>query len=55
MSSEVITRRNLPHWYVPTAFHFVTYRLAGTIPRHVLQTLRANRDLLLEQKPHVFT
>ena len=40
MSEEVITRRNLPHWYVPGAAHFVTYRLAGTIPDHVLAELR---------------
>jgi putative DNA methylase len=38
---EVITRRHLPHWYVPGAAHFVTYRLAGTIPAEVLRQLRA--------------
>jgi hypothetical protein len=25
---EIITRGKLPHWYVPHAAHFVTYRLA---------------------------
>lgn len=25
-SPETITRRNLPHWYMPGAAHFVTYR-----------------------------
>jgi putative transposase len=49
---EVITRRNLPHWYVPGAAHFVTYRLFQTIPEYVLarlkeqsnQRLRSNVD-----------
>jgi len=45
---ETITRRNVPHWYVPHAFHFVTYRLADTIPVDVLQELRAKRDALLQ-------
>jgi putative DNA methylase len=40
---ESITRRNLPHWYVPNAWHFVTYRLANTIPSAVLHQLRENR------------
>jgi len=50
MPREIITRRNLPHWYVPTAVHFVTYRLVGTIPMEVLQGLRAERDRLLKEK-----
>jgi len=44
---EIITRGNLPHWYVPGAAHFVTYRLAGTLPRHVLDSLAARKDELL--------
>jgi putative DNA methylase len=35
MTQERITRRVLPHWYVPGAAHFITYRLAGTIPEVV--------------------
>ena len=41
---ETISRRNLPHWFVPAAWHFVTYRLAGTIPAAVLYQLRDCRD-----------
>jgi putative DNA methylase len=41
---ETITRRNLPHWFVPGAWHFVTYRLAGTIPVAVLHELRQSRE-----------
>lgn len=48
---EIITRRILPHWYVPRAAHFVTYRLAGTIPASVLQGLRARREAALKTKP----
>jgi len=44
VGDEVITRRRLPHWYVPGALHFVTYRLAGTIPATVLQELREERE-----------
>jgi len=41
---ETITHRNLPHWFVPGAAHFVTYRLAGTIPVAVLAELRSERE-----------
>jgi len=51
MPGEVITRRNLPHWYVPCAVHFVTYRLAGTIPLPVLDALRKERAERLRQEP----
>jgi putative DNA methylase len=50
LDRQIITRRNLPHWYVPGAVHFVTYRLAGTIPREVLQRLRSERDARLRQQ-----
>src|SRR5262245_22955613 len=43
-AEQVITRRNLPHGYVPGAVHFVTYRLAGTIPTHVLDAWRQEFD-----------
>jgi putative DNA methylase len=51
--SEVITRRRIPHWFVPGAFHFVTYRLAGTIPADVLERLRAEHEALLRNPPLV--
>jgi len=41
---ESFTRGNLPHWFVPGAAHFVTYRLSDTLPLDVLKRLRANRD-----------
>jgi putative transposase len=43
--SETVTRRNLPHWYMPGAAHFITYRLAGTIPVALLQEWREERKL----------
>jgi putative transposase len=49
--TEIITRRNLPHWYVPGAMHFVTYRLAGTVPAGMLEQLRERREALLRQAP----
>jgi putative DNA methylase len=48
---QIITRRNLPHWYVPGAAHFITYRLADTIPAEVLHRLRSERDARLQHKP----
>lgn len=50
MSREIISRRNLPHWYVPNAMHFITFRLAGTIPRDVLERLKARKTDLLARK-----
>jgi len=46
---ETITRRKLPHWYVPGAAHFATYRIAGTIPVDVLGALRHERELFLRK------
>lgn len=48
---EQITRRNLPHWYMPAATHFITFRLAGTLPRAVLDELRNQKEQLLGRKP----
>lgn len=46
---EIITKGDLPHWYMPGAAHFVTYRLADTIPVDVLKRLRAERDARLRR------
>jgi len=43
-------RRSLPHWYVPGAAHFVTYRLADTLPANVVQALKDKKTKLLLQK-----
>jgi REP-associated tyrosine transposase len=51
MAKQIITRRNLPHWYVPGAEHFVTFRLAGTIPRHILDELKQRGAQWLKQRP----
>jgi putative DNA methylase len=51
MPGEVITRRNLPHWYVRGAAHFLTYRLAGTIPIEVMERLRDRQNAELKRKP----
>jgi len=48
---EVITRRKLPHWYVPGAAHFVTYRIAGTIPFEVLMELQNQVKSKLKKGP----
>ena len=38
------TRRNLPHWIVADASYFVTLRLAGTLPKAVVDALRKERE-----------
>ncbi len=49
-TSEVIRRRNLPHWDVPTAAYFVTACLEGSIPARGLLDLQSFRTQL-EQRP----
>jgi putative transposase len=51
MSGEHITRRRLPHWYVPETACFVTFRLANTLPQPVILELRDRRESLLRSKP----
>ena len=51
MTRETITRRHLPHWFVPDAFYFVTYRLTGTIPQHVLEDMQARKAAAVKQQP----
>ena len=48
---EHITRRHLPHWYVPGAAHFVTFRLWGSLPRAFIEQMKHRRRLLLTQRP----
>jgi len=45
-----MSRRKLPHWYVPGALFFITYRLHGTLPNHVLEKLRDDRTRLLNSR-----
>ena len=44
-------RRNLPHWLVADRPYFVTLRLAGTLPRNVVEELAAERETLLADAP----
>jgi len=37
-------RRNLPHWLVAERAYFVTLRLHGTLPRHVVEEMRRERE-----------
>ncbi len=42
-------RRKLPHWQIPEATYFVTYRLYGSIPKSVIQKIRAEYFQEMEQ------
>ena len=48
---ETVTRRNLPHWYMPGTAHFVTYRLHGSLPQSVLDELHNRKEALLKRTP----
>jgi hypothetical protein len=41
-STRVHTRSRgyLPHWEIDNAIYFITYRLADSLPRHVVEQLR---------------
>ncbi len=43
-------RRRLPHWLVAERAYFVTLRLHGTLPRHVVDELRKQREQLSANK-----
>lgn len=47
MTKEIFFRRNLPHWYMPHAMHFITFRLAGTMPPEVVERIRRRGEELL--------
>jgi putative transposase len=49
MSAEIVTRRRLLHWYQPGYAHFITYRLAGSIPDLQLRDWRRERADLIRQ------
>lgn len=44
LSPELIYRRNLPHIQPPGATFFITFRLAGSIPAHVLAALHEEAE-----------
>ncbi len=37
-------RRHLPHYHPPNAIFFVTFGLAGSLPRHVIEALRQEQE-----------
>lgn len=48
---DTLTKRRLPHWFMPGAVHFVTYRIAGTIPKATVDQWREERELQLKRHP----
>lgn len=52
MSDGIVTKGDLPHWYVPGAGHFVTFRLYGTLPRDLLDELSRQKEEWLRQPPN---
>lgn len=48
MSTISFRRRHLPHWMVADCSYFVTVRLKGSLPQHVLAALAAEKKQLLD-------
>ena len=42
MDGKYFYNRKLPHWQPPEQTFFITYRLAGSLPMSVIQTLKQN-------------
>lgn len=49
LPGEMLTQGNLPHWFRPRVPHFLTYRLADTIPRLLLDEWRSTRRQALRR------
>ena len=51
MSSENnrFYKRNLPHYTTPNSILFVTFRLAGTIPNHIVENLKSELEFKLNR------
>lgn len=47
-SAVAVYWRNLPHWRQPGATYFVTFRLADSIPKQVIESWRKSRRVWLE-------
>jgi REP element-mobilizing transposase RayT len=41
-------RQYLPHWELPKATYFITFRLSGTLPQKVLKQIRYEREMYQE-------
>jgi putative DNA methylase len=51
VSNDRVTQGDLPHWFRPGHAHFITYRLADTIPAAKLQQWSLRRKELLDRGP----
>jgi REP element-mobilizing transposase RayT len=49
MSQDRLTHGDLPHWYRPGFAHFITYRLADTIPATKLREWKSQRAQRLKE------
>jgi REP element-mobilizing transposase RayT len=47
--NDVVVRKRgrLPHWHVPNGLYFITYRLAGSLPRHIEDEIASLRSSLV--------
>ena len=48
---EGFTRANLPHWDQGAKFYFVTFRLADSLPRRLVQSIKRDRMEWKEKHP----
>ncbi len=54
MNETTLFYRRLPHWHPPNAVYFVTFRLAGSLPQEVLETLHREREMAEQQLKQKF-
>ncbi len=47
-------KRNLPHWQPAGAEYFITFRLANSLPKKVVERLQKERELLLKNHSHQY-
>ena len=50
-----VTKRNLPHWEQEGACYFITFRLGDSLPQHLVQQLREERDDWKAENPEPHT
>ena len=54
--THVVVRKRgkLPHWHVPNGLYFITYRLAGSLPRQIENTIASLRSSLVVARERDF-
>jgi hypothetical protein len=52
-SVTIRERGRLPHWEIDAGLHFVTFRLADSLPNTVLEQFRTERESIMAPAAHL--